>query len=87
MGRDGLVLAAFIAGKGRSGSARLVLDLGDEGHVCGRETAANSMIRQGLCAKVGRKFKVTTNSKHELPGAKEHAPAKFCGISAESEID
>ena len=75
--RDSLVLAAFIAGKGRSGSPRLALDLADVGHVCDSKTVANSMIRQRLCAKVGRKFKVTTNSKHELPVAKNILKQNF----------
>ena len=75
--RDDLVLAAFIAGKGRSGSPRLVLDLSDDGHACDRKTVANSMIRQGLCAKAGIKFKVTTNSKHELPVAKNILQQNF----------
>jgi hypothetical protein len=37
--RDDLVLAAFIADKDSSGSARLFVDLADEGHVCDRKTA------------------------------------------------
>jgi putative transposase len=35
------------------------------------------MIRQGLCAKAGKKFKVTTNSKHELPVAKNILQQNF----------
>ena len=62
-------MLAFEAGKGRSGSPRLVLDLNDAGHSCDRKTVANSMMRQGLRAKAAKKFKVTTNSKHNLPVA------------------
>ena len=51
---DGVVKAAFVAGKGRSGSPRLTLDLVDAGEVFDRETVANSQRRQGLRAKAGR---------------------------------
>ncbi len=51
-GREGLidtaVKTAFDAGKGRSGSPRLVLDLAEAGHPHDRKTIADSMRRQGL---------------------------------------
>jgi transposase InsO family protein len=46
-----------------------VLDLIDAGHQYDRKTVANSMQRQGLRAKAAKKFKATTNSKHNLPVA------------------
>ena len=66
---DEAVKKAFDARKGRSGSPRLVLDLADAGHQHDRKTVANSMRRQGLRAKAAKKFKATTNSKHNLPVA------------------
>ena len=66
---DAAVKTAFKAGKGRSGSPRLVLDLVDAGHQYDRKTVASSMQRQGLRAKAAKKFKATTNSKHNLPVA------------------
>ena len=60
---------AFEAAKGRSGSPRLTPDLADAGHRHDRKTIASSMRRQGLRAKAAKKFKVTTNSKHNLPVA------------------
>lgn len=66
---DEAVKAAFEAGKGRSGSPRLTLDLADAGTPYDRKTVANSLRRQGLRAKAAKKFKVTTNSKHDLPVA------------------
>jgi transposase InsO family protein len=66
---DKVVKEAFDARKGRSGSPRLVLDLADEGHQHDRKTVAASMRRQGLRAKAAKKFKATTNSKHNLPVA------------------
>ena len=66
---DEVVKAAFVAGKGRSGSPRLTLDLADAGDVFDRKTVANSQRRQGLRAKAAKKFKATTNSDHRLPVA------------------
>lgn len=66
---DEAVKKAFDANKGRSGSPRLVLDLADVGHRHDRKTIASSMQRQGLRAKAAKKFKATTNSKHNLPVA------------------
>jgi len=66
---DGLVLQAFDARKGRSGSPGLTLDLADTGHVWDRKTIAKSLQRQGLRAKAAKKFKVTTDSSHARPVA------------------
>lgn len=66
---DDVVKAAFVAGKGRSGSPRLTLDLAEAGEVYDRKTVANSQRRQGLRAKAAKKFKATTNSNHSLPVA------------------
>jgi transposase InsO family protein len=66
---DEAVKDAFEAGKGRSGSPRLTLDLADAGTPYDRKTVANSLRRQGLRAKAAKKFKVTTHSKHNLPVA------------------
>ena len=66
---DKLVADAFIARKKRAGSPSLVLDLHDQGHAYDRKTVAASMKRQHLRAKAARKYKATTNSKHNLPVA------------------
>jgi putative transposase len=63
------VKKAFDAKKGRSGSPGLTLDLADAGQQYDRKTVAESMRRQGLRAKAAKKFKATTNSKHDLPVA------------------
>jgi transposase InsO family protein len=67
--RDARVRAAFIAGKGRSGAPRLHDDLRDAGFPADIKTIAASLRRQGLRAKAAKKFKATTNSKHNLPVA------------------
>lgn len=64
-----LVLAAFTAEKGRSGSPRLTLDLADAGHRHDRKTIAKCLKEMGLRAKAARKFKVTTDSGHGKPTA------------------
>lgn len=66
---DDAVKKAFGDRKGRSGSPRLVLDLAEAGHRHDRKTIADSMRRQGLRAKAAKKFKATTNSRHNLPVA------------------
>ena len=66
---DIVVKKAFDHRKSRSGSPRLVKDLADSGHSYDRKTVAKSMQRQGLKAKAARKFKATTQSKHNLPVA------------------
>jgi len=67
--RDKLVYTAFGHSKGRSGSPNIWRDLIEFGHDCDLKTVAQSMQRQGLRAKAARKFKATTNSKHNLPVA------------------
>ena len=66
---DQQVAEAFEAGKKRSGAPRLSLDLRAQGQHYNRKTVAASLKRQGLRAKAARKFKATTNSKHDLPVA------------------
>ena len=67
MALDKLVAEVFAARKMRAGSPRLVLDLRDQGHKYDRKTVAASMRRQDLWARAARKYKATTNSKHDLP--------------------
>jgi putative transposase len=66
---DAAVGEAFAKRRARAGSPRLVRDLRESGHCRDRKTVAASMKRQGLRAKAARKFKATTNSKHNLPVA------------------
>lgn len=46
-----------------------MLDLAEAGYAYDCKTVASSMRRQGLRAKAARKFKATTNSRHNLPVA------------------
>ena len=69
MALDAQVAEAFAQRKGRCGSPTLTRDLCDQGRPYNRKTVAASQKRQQLRAKAARKFKATTNSKHDLPVA------------------
>ena len=64
---DAVVNEAFKRNKGRYGSPRLTTELNESGFSISENTVAKSMRRQQLRAKAGRKYKVTTDSKHRLP--------------------
>ena len=66
---DVLVNELFHAEKCRAGAPRIVRALRNHGVNAGKQRVANSLKNQGLVAKAGRKFKATTNSKHDLPVA------------------
>lgn len=85
---DTAVLLAFDKRKHRYGSPRLTLELNESGFSVAQNTVAASMQRQDLVAKAGRKFKATTNSRHNLPYAPnlldqdfecDHINTKWCG--------
>ncbi len=65
---DRLVLQAFQARKGRSGSPGLTLDLADAGHTRNRKTIAKSLQRQGLRAKASKKFKAAVKKAAATKG-------------------
>jgi len=64
---DEAIRIAFQHRKQRYGSPRLHIDLKESGFKVSANTVAESMRRQELVAKAGRKFKSTTNSAHKLP--------------------
>ena len=74
---DDHVADAFQVEKGRSGARRLVHRLAKQGLGYNRKTVAASLKRQGLRAKAARKFKATTNSKHNLPVAENLLKQNF----------
>ncbi len=55
--------------KGRYGSPRITKQLRKEGKTCGKNRIARIMRRNNIRAKTKRKFKITTNSKHNYPAA------------------
>ena len=64
---DEAIRIAFEDRKHRYGSPRLSIHLNESGFPVALNTVAESMRRQNLVAKAGRKFKATTNSAHNLP--------------------
>ena len=64
---DEAIRIAFEDRKQRYGSPRLHVDLNEAGYPIALNTVADNMRRQDLVAKAGRKFKATTNSRHNLP--------------------
>lgn len=74
---DQQVQGAFNGAKQRCGSPRLTRALCEQGVSANRKTVARSMRRQGLRARVARRFKVTTNAAHNLPVAPNHLAQGF----------
>lgn len=64
-----VIKAAFDAQKERAGAPRLTKQLQAEGHRVGLNRLAKIMRAHGWRAKAAKKFKATTNSKHNLPVA------------------
>lgn len=62
-----IVKAAFVKNRGVYGARRIQEELEDEGEIVSRHRAARLMRQQGLQCKTKRKFKVTTDSNHDLP--------------------
>ena len=66
---DTKVKEAFDNSKGRDGSRRIQKELSESGDSYNVKTIAASMKRQDLTPKAARKFKCTTDSKHQMPVA------------------
>ena len=61
------IKAIFDEYKGIYGSPRIHAELREQGIMCSRKRVARLMRKNGLRAKAARKFKATTNSKHNYP--------------------
>jgi len=59
------------------GSPRITADLRANGETCGHNRVARLMRVNGIAAKTKRKFKITTNSKHNHPVAPNLVKQKF----------
>jgi len=60
---------AYERGRGTYGSPRITAELNAQGIVCSENRIARIMRKNGIVAKTKRKFKVTTQSKHDRPVA------------------
>ena len=50
--------------QGRYGSPRITAELQDQGYACSRPRVARLMRKHAIRARTGRKYKVTTNARH-----------------------
>ncbi|MCE9687447.1 IS3 family transposase [Shewanella sp. AS16] len=64
---DAKIKLAFEASKTRYGARRIQVDLAEQGDAADVKTIGRSLKHQGLVANAARKFKVTTDSNHQLP--------------------
>jgi len=65
-----LIKTVFAEHRERYGSPRIREELVARGAACSVNTVAKYMRELDIAAKTRRKFKATTNSKHDLPVAK-----------------
>jgi putative transposase len=66
---DEKILVVFKKHQVRYGAKRITDELRDNGETCSKNRVARRMRHLGLRAKARRKFKITTDSKHNLPVA------------------
>ena len=66
---DKKIIHLFSNHKNRCGSPRITKDLHELGESCSKNRVAKRMKHLNLHAKPKRKFRVTTDSKHNLPVA------------------
>jgi putative transposase len=59
------------------GSPRVTAALRQSGTICCVNTVARIMRQEGLAAKIRRRFKVTTDSSHDLPTAPNRLAQRF----------
>jgi putative transposase len=77
--RDVLVAAMFAEFKGRYGAPRIERVLRERGHRTSRKRVAASMARQGLVARQRRRWRTTTDSRHQEPVAPNLLERDFSG--------
>ena len=66
---DAEIREIYDGSKGRYGSPKITQELRDRGRKVGKNRVAQRMRKAGLRSKVRRKYRVTTDSKHNLPVA------------------
>ncbi len=72
-----LIQTEFDKGRATYGTRRLKPALTKFGWIVSRRRIGRLMGEMGLTCKVKRKFKATTNSKHDLPIAENHLKREF----------
>ena len=74
---DVLVAAIFAELKSRYGAPRIERELRRRGHRTSRKRVAASMVRQGLAARRKRRWRTTTDSRHNEPIAPNRLQRDF----------
>ena len=74
---DLLVAAIFAELKNRYGAPRIEQELRRRGHCTSRKRVAASMVRQGLVARPKRRWRTTTDSRHNEPIAPNRLQRDF----------
>lgn len=74
---DLLVASLFTELKGRYGSPRIEQELRRRGRCTSRKRVAASMVRQGLFARLKRRWRTTTDSRHDEPIAPNRLERNF----------
>lgn len=68
---------SYIKSRGTYGSPRITEDLREAGIRCGKNRIARLMRDNGIVAKTKRRFKATTDSRHNLPVAENLLRRRF----------
>jgi transposase InsO family protein len=61
------IRAIHVEHEARYGSPRMLDELRDRGHEVGKHRVARLMRENGICARIRRRFRHTTDSNHKLP--------------------
>lgn len=78
---DAEISTVYVKHKGRYGAPRIHKELAAKDITCSKNVVARRMKSMGLKAKNKRKFKVTTDSSHNLPFAKNILDRNFTTTS------
>jgi len=73
----------FARSRGTYGSPRILRDLRETGFACGKHRVARLMRQASLRAVAAPRFRVTTDSKHALPVAKNLLNRDFTASKAD----
>ena len=75
------IKAVYEAHKGRAGSPKITVELQERGRKVSRKRVAARMRRMGLRSRTKRRFRATTNSRHQYPVAANLLQRKFTAQS------